>query len=165
MNKDNFMGDRLNKQSAKIVEKYYKEEVIKEIFDSFEDKYKCNEYILITHKSVSKAINRITLERIKDKLGKLGKFSNTYIPITTVMDKQETKESICDKIFIQMQKLFNEDMTCGFYNTVKREFETDQDKINILQMITEGSLEIDEAEFRNRYDKSRFSEIDFIWYT
>lgn len=114
----------------------YKEEIIKAFFDRFEDRYKCNEYILITHKSVSEAL----------------------IGITPAILSNFKNEERCNVMYLtvdiveQARQELNPSMTCGFYNTVKREFETDQDKINILQMITEGSLEIDEAEFRNKYE-------------
>lgn len=143
----------------KEIEEIYKEEIIKEIFDSFDDEYRCNEYILITHKSVMEVMIKINLERTKNLLKKL---NNTYIPSITVMDKQETKESMHNKIFIQMQNLYNNDMICGFYNTSTREFETDQEKINILQMMTQASLEIDEADYRDKFDSIMYRNYNSI---
>lgn len=142
-----YTDNRLYEQKVKIFEKYYKEEIIKSIFDSFDDEYRCNEYILITHKSVMNAIMKIN----KGVYPKAMNYS-----LYVIIDRLYTE------IMKQIRKVFNQDMTCGFYNTYTREFETDQEKINILKMMTQASLEIDEAEYRNKFDSIMYSEYDII---
>lgn len=142
-----YTDNRLYEQKVKIIEKYYKEEVIKEIFDNFDDEYRCNEYILITHKSVNNAIMKI-------HKGVYPKAMNHHLRV--IIDR------LHNEIIEQIREVFNLDMTCGFYNTSTREFETDQEKINILKMMTQASLEIDEADYRNKFYSIMYSEYDII---
>lgn len=118
----------------------YKEEIIKLFFDRFEDRYRCNEYIVITNKSVAKTMSGITQSIFSNIIKKYN--------INTSKERLSVMYMIAS-IVEQINKELKTDIICCFYNTATREIETDQDKINLLQMIFAEILKIDEVDYLN----------------